>query len=365
MNIIDTANNNLNPYLWIVRVFFASILAGILLKFLIDFFLNAYTKRKDSLFTKSLLRHLSIPLVLFLPLLFLAIGFSTIYIPPTLSITANKVIQSLLIISFSWLLIKFVYVLEDLFYHEFEVDKADNFKERKIRTQLQFIKRMIIIIIVIITVSLLLLSFENVRRLGAGLLTGAGVAGIIIGFAAQKSLANLLAGFQIAFTQPIRIDDVLVVENEWGRVEEINLTYVVLRIWDQRRLILPITYFIETPFQNWTRTTAEILATVFLYLDYSVPVQKIREELKRIVEESEWWDKKVVALQVTNSTSETLELRALMSASNSSAAFELRCQVREKLIDFVQKNYPDSLPKMRAMLTKKIISSDGLKVPHN
>ncbi|MDQ3393827.1 MAG: mechanosensitive ion channel family protein [Bacteroidota bacterium] len=350
MIFFDNLNNNLHPLLWIAIVFFGSILLGSLVKYTITFFLRTYTQKKESLFTRSLLQHLSSPLAIFIPVLFLAIGFSSIVITVHIHFI-NKIIQVLLIISFAWLLIRFVYVLEDLVYIEFEVNKADNFRERKVRTQLQFIKKLIIIIIVIITISLLLLSFENVRRLGAGLLTGAGVAGIIIGFAAQKSLANLLAGFQIAFTQPIRIDDVLVVENEWGRVEEINLTYVVLRIWDQRRLILPITYFVETPFQNWTRTTAELLGTVFLYLDYTVPVQEIREELKRIVSGSEWWDKKVVALQVTNTTAESVELRALMSASNSSAAFDLRCLVREKLIDYVQKNYPDSLPKMRAEIS--------------
>lgn len=355
--------NTINPYLWISIIFVGSILAGLLLKYVIDFFLKTYTRKRDSVFTQSLLNHISGPLLIFLPVLFLAIGFSTIILPTVIHFPINKIVQVILIISFSWLIIKFVYVLEDLVYLEFEVDKADNFKERKIRTQLQFIKKLIIIVIIIVTISLLLLSFENVRRLGAGLLTGAGVAGIIIGFAAQKSLANLLAGFQIAFTQPIRIDDVLVVENEWGRVEEINLTYVVLRIWDQRRLILPITYFVEKPFQNWTRTTAEILGTVFLYLDYTVPVQEIREELVRIVSESKWWDKNIVGLQVTNSTAETIEVRALMSASNSSNAFDLRCQVRESLIDFIQKNYPDSLPKTRAVLADNIsrLDKDSLK----
>lgn len=357
MNLFSIFDNDLNPYLWIVIIFLGSIIAGLLLKFIIDLAFKTYTRKTDSFFTRSLLKHLNRPLIIFLPVLFLAIGFSTVILPAHLHLVVNQTIQILMIITFSWLLIKFVFVLEDLAYNEFEVDKSDNFKERKLRTQLQFIKKLIIIIIVIVMISLLLLSFENVRRLGAGLLTGAGVAGIIIGFAAQKSLANLLAGFQIAFTQPIRIDDVLVVENEWGRVEEINLTYVVLRIWDQRRLILPITYFVETPFQNWTRTTAEILGTVYLYLDYTVPVQEIREELIRLVEDSEWWDKKTVGLQVTNTTSETIELRALMSASNSSAAFDLRCMVREKLIEFIQKKYPDSLPKTRAEL---INYNDGM-----
>jgi small-conductance mechanosensitive channel len=160
-----------------------------------------------------------------------------------------------------------VKIFEDYVYHAYDFNKANNLEERKVQTQLRFIRKLIGAFIIIITVAVVLLTFDNVRKIGAGLLTGVGIGGIIIGFAAQKSLGNLLAGFQIAFTQPIRIDDVLVVEGEWGRVEDITLTYVVLNIWDQRRLILPITYFIEKPFQNWTRTTAELLGTVILYFE--------------------------------------------------------------------------------------------------
>jgi small-conductance mechanosensitive channel len=173
------------------------------------------------------------------------------------------------------------------------------------------------------------------------------VGGIIIGFAAQKSLSNLLAGFQLAFTQPLRIDDVLIVEGEWGRVEEITLTYVVLNIWDQRRLILPINYFIEKPFQNWTRNTADILGTVFLYLDYTAPLDALRAELTRLLEIDPLWDKRVKVLQVTNASEKTIEVRALMSASSSGNAFDLRCNVREGLITFLQKNHPDSFPVVR------------------
>ncbi|HEY9532960.1 MAG TPA: mechanosensitive ion channel domain-containing protein [Mucilaginibacter sp.] len=192
-----------------------------------------------------------------------------------------------------------------------------------------------------------MLSFDNVRKIGAGLLTGVGIGGIIIGFAAQKSLSNLLAGFQIAFTQPIRIDDVLVVEGEWGKVEDITLTYVVLNIWDQRRLILPITYFIGKPFQNWTRITAQILGTVFLYVDYTCPIDSVRNELNRLLTTTNLWDKRVGILQVTDSKERTMELRVLVSASNSSKAFDLRCFVRESLIRFIQENHSDTLPKVR------------------
>jgi small-conductance mechanosensitive channel len=170
----------------------------------------------------------------------------------------------------------------------------------------------------------------------------------VIGFAAQKTLGNLLAGIQIAITQPIRIDDVVVVEGEWGRIEEITLTYVVVRIWDLRRLVLPIGYFLEKPFQNWTRVSADVLGTVYLVVDYTVPVDEIRAQLERIVRESNLWDRKVCGVQVTDASERGIEVRALVSAADSSKAWDLRCEVREKLIAFLQQNYPGSLPRVRA-----------------
>lgn len=196
------------------------------------------------------------------------------------------------------------------------------------------------------------MTFDKVRQIGVSILASAGIAGIIIGFAAQRSLATLIAGIQIAITQPIRIDDVVIVENEWGWIEEITLTYVVIRIWDQRRLVVPITYFIERPFQNWTRTSAELLGTVYLYADYGIPVDELRQELEKIVNASPLWDKRVAKIQVTNATEKTVEMRALVSAENSSNAWELRCLVREKLIDFMQRNYPERLPRIRLETNK-------------
>jgi len=193
-----------------------------------------------------------------------------------------------------------------------------------------------------------LMSFETVRRLGTGLLTSAGIASVIVGFAAQRSISNLLAGFQIAFTQPIRLDDVLVVEGEFGRVEEITFTYVVLTIWDERRLVLPLNYFIEKPFYNWTRTTAQLTGTVFLHADYTVPVEALRAELRRLLETHPLWDQRVCVLQVTDSKETTVELRALVSAANAGDLWALRCAVREQLVAYLQAHYPQSLPRTRA-----------------
>ena len=256
----------------------------------------------------------------------------------------------LLIIAISWILIELSNVLRHSFIESFSIDKDDNLRERRLFTQINFIRKIVVIVIVSISFAFVLMNIESARQIGAGLLTSAGIAGIIVGFAAQKSIGNLLAGFQIAFTQPIRIDDVVVVEGEWGKIEEINLTYVVVRIWDQRRLVLPINYFIEKPFQNWTRTTADIWGTVFLYVDHSIPVKEMKKKLKEIVERTPHWDGKIQVLQVTDVKERTIELRCLMSARDSPSAFDLRCFVREEMIEFIQTNYPETLPKTRVLM---------------
>ncbi|OYW74366.1 MAG: hypothetical protein B7Z37_18145 [Verrucomicrobia bacterium 12-59-8] len=200
----------------------------------------------------------------------------------------------------------------------------------------------------------MLMVFDSVRQYGSSILASAGIAGLIVGVAAQRSIAGLLAGFQIAIAQPISIDDVVVVEGEWGRIEEITLTYVVVRIWYQRRLVLPINYFIEKPFQNWTRQTAEVPGTVFIQVDYSAPVGELRDELTRIVKASGHWDGRVVGLQVTDSLDSTLELRALASAADGSKARDLRCEIREKLVEYIRTNHPESLPRIRMGLDDRV-----------
>lgn len=287
------------------------------------------------------------PLIVFL--LLLAADFAVPLTPLSSAsfYVLDKTIDILLTLCFAALMVGLVKVGEDYVVYHYDLKKSNNLRERKIRTQLEFLRKILIAVIVIITACVILLSFPNLRKLGTGLLTGVGVGSIIIGFAAQRSLSNLLAGFQIAFTQPLRIDDVLVVEGEWGRVEEITLTYVVLSIWDERRLILPINYFIEKPFQNWTRISSDLLGTVFIYADYSLPIQPVRDEFQRLLDGSQLWDRRVGIIQVTNLSERTMELRALVSAADSSQAFDLRCLVREKLIGFIQEKYPESLPRER------------------
>jgi len=261
---------------------------------------------------------------------------------------AIHIIALLLIASISWLVIKMTYVLEDAVLSRFDVDVKDNLRARKVHTQLKVLRRIVTIVVAILAVGTILMTFEKIRQLGTTILASAGIIGLVVGIAAQRTIGTFIAGLQIAFTQPIRVDDVVIVENEWGRIEEITLTYVVVKIWDLRRLIVPITYFIEKPFQNWTRTTADILGSVFIYVDHTVPVDAVREELQRILERSQHWDRKVCVLQVTNTSERAIELRALMSASDASTAWNLRCEVRERLVTFIQKNYPEALPRLRA-----------------
>jgi small-conductance mechanosensitive channel len=217
-------------------------------------------------------------------------------------------------------------------------------------TQVNVISRVLVVLVAIIGIGLALMTFPRVRELGASLLASAGIAGIIVGFAARPVLENIIAGVQLALTQPINIDDVVIVDGEWGRIEEITTTYVVVRIWDDRRLICPFTKFISESFQNWTRRTADILGAVIIHADYTVPVEDVRQELNRIVQDHEKWDQRVCVLQVTDATENTIQLRALVSASSASRAWDLRVDVREKLIAYLQREHPNSLPRTRVAI---------------
>lgn len=347
-------------YLWNLCVIVFSILIGVILKYLVVPVIRKLTARElpYSIFRSSI-RHFKSILIFLIPLLVFNTLFPLMHLERASRVTINRILEICITIAFAVILIKLVRVLEDYLYHFFDSNKIDNLRERKLRTQIQFIRKFVISLIVILCSAAVLLNFESMRKIGAGLLTGVGIGGIIIGFAAQKSLGNLLAGFQIAFTQPIRIDDVVIVEGEWGKVEEITLTYVVVNIWDKRRLILPITYFIEKPFQNWTRTTAEILGVVFIYTDFTLPIEPVRQELSRLLRSNSLWDGKVDVLQVTDFTERSMQIRCLMSCRNSGDAFDLRCYVREHLITFIQNNYPETLARTRIVLESPDQSSSN------
>jgi small-conductance mechanosensitive channel len=285
---------------------------------------------------------------------FLAIGLLIILpmvpgIPTLYRDRFEQLVECLLVVFMGWLAIGGVYVFQAVTLRRFDISAADNLRARRVHTQMQFFRRILIAFVVVLTAGALLWSFHDARlwKFGTGLLASAGLASLVLATAAKTTASNLLAGLQIALSEPIRVDDVVVIEGEWGRIDEITSTYVVVKIWDQRTLVVPLSYFIEKPFANWTRHSGEILGTAFLYVDYSVPVEPLRAELTRVVSESPLWDKRVCGLQVTNLSEQTMELRCLMSSADSSRNFDLRCLVREKMIEFLRENYPQALPTFR------------------
>jgi small-conductance mechanosensitive channel len=288
-----------------------------------------------------------------LPLFLVLLVIPGLPVSTQVASVARRLLSVLLILTVGLLAVKVVQLGRDLILKRYDINSKDNLKARAIHTQMKMLVKIAVIVIVIISGASCLMIFDNVRQLGTSILASAGVIGIIIGFAAQRSIAALLAGLQLAITQPIRIDDVVIVEAEWGQIEEITLTYVVVRIWDLRRLVVPTSYFLEKSFQNWTRTSADLLGTVMIYADYRLPVDAVREHLGQIVKDHALWDGKVWRLHVTNATDRSIELRALVSAANSGDAWELRCDIRETLLAFLQTHYPECLPRVRAEIFER------------
>jgi len=298
----------------------------------------------------TLLRASRRPVGVVLPLLALFLALPALRWPQRLTDYLQHLLVLGLIAASAWLCLRLLDALAETVGATHRVDVKDNLAARKIETQVQLLRRIAAVLVIVVAGSLMLMTFPSIRHVGITLFASAGLAGLVAGMAARSTLSNLLAGIQIALTEPIRIDDVVIVEGEWGWIEEIATTYVVVRIWDLRRLVVPLSYFIEHPFQNWTRVTADLLGTVYVYADYTVPVEAVRAELQRILQASGMWDGKVWGLQVTDASEHTIQLRALMSAPDSGSAWNLRCHVREKLIAFLQERYPRSLPQVRAQL---------------
>ena len=270
-------------------------------------------------------------------------------IPVLLRSQMDQALRILLVLFVGWLAIGAVYVFQGLTLNRFDITVPDNLRARRVHTQMQFFRRILIGIVIIFDAAALLWSMHDptLWRYGTGLLASAGLASLLLAAAAKSTVSNLIAGMQIALSEPIRMDDVVIIQGEWGRIEEITNTYVVVKIWDERRLVVPLSYFIEQPFQNWTRKRSDILGTAFLYVDYTVPVEPLRAELARIARASSLWDGRVCGLQVTNLSERTMELRCLVSSAGSSENFDLRCIVREKMIEFLREHYPSALPTAR------------------
>lgn len=329
-------------------VFVAAVVVGLLVYGMLFKVLFRFAARTDTSLHQTLVQRWRHPAKLLLPLLTVLMMLPSLRGAAGESELLRQLITLALIGGIAWLCSATIRGLQELVLQRYDITATDNLKAREVSTQVNVLVKIVTVLILVVAGASMLMTFDKVRQVGMSLLASAGVVGIIAGFAAQRSLATLIAGIQIALTQPIRIDDVVTVEGEWGRIEEITLTYVVVCIWDLRRLVLPITYFLEKPFQNWTRVSANLLSTVTLHCDYRVPVAAVRAELDTILAATELWDGKAAGLIVLDATDKTIVLRAMVSTKNSSDAWDLRCLVREKLVAFLQREFPDCLPKLRA-----------------
>ena len=266
--------------------------------------------------------------------------------------SVSEFLSVLLTLAITWLVMRAVAGVGEAVIRLNPTDVGDNLHARRIQTQTHVLARTLMFFVLLIGVASALLALPGMRQIGASLLASAGVAGIAAGIAARPVLGNLIAGLQIALTQPIRLDDVVIMENEWGRVEEITATYVVVKIWDERRLIVPLQWVIENPFQNWTRTGSQLLGTVLLWVDYSVPLAPLRAEFERVCNAAPEWDRRVAIIQVVETNERAMQIRALMSAQDASLTWDLRCRVREALIDFIRRECPESFPRVRTEIDR-------------
>lgn len=281
------------------------------------------------------------------PVLGVIVALQILNFPRQYAHPLTQATSILMIVAVAIVLLRAVGIAQNAVLSRYDITAADNLQARKMYTQVHVIGKMVRVVIVVLTAASVLMVFDAVRQIGASVLASAGIVGIVAGIAAQKTLGNLFAGFQIALTQPMRQDDVVIVEGEWGRIEEITLSYVVVHIWDDRRLVVPLSYFIEKPFENWTRSSAALLGSVFVWVDYSFPVDAGRSFLKGLIESSASWDKRFWNLTVTDATERTMKLRVLATAEDSSKSWDLCCEIREKFIAFIQVSFPRCLPQIR------------------
>ncbi len=287
-------------------------------------------------------------LVRFMILLFAA-GMAAGFLPMSTHAAANvrHVFIALFIVQLGWIAAVVTNLAMDRYVGRLDMKASDNLSARKAATQMRIFRQAINVMLALLTAAFAMMSFDAVRQIGVSLFASAGVAGIVAGMAARPMLENLIAGVQLALTQPLRREDAVVINKEWGWVEEINSTYIVVRLWDWRRQVVPLSYLFQNPFTNWTRNSSSIIGTVLVYADFSLPMDAVREKATEIVKASPLWDGQVVNIQVSDAREQVMEVRVLASASDSPRAWDLRCEVREKLIAFIRDTYPDSLPRMR------------------
>jgi len=313
------------------------------------------------LFWRALVARTEGPMRLGLAILAVAAAMTVAPLPAEHAAIGHRILLLAVIVLLGWVALTALEIWVTVYLHRFTADAADNPLARKHITQTRILRRVAATLIILITVSAGLMTFDAVRQYGVSLLASAGAASIVVALALQPLLKNIFAGIQLAVTQPIRIDDAVIVENEWGNVEDITTTYVVVRLWDWRRLVVPLSYFIEKPFQNWSREGTELIGTVMLYADYTAPVAVLRNKLTEILQASPLWDRKVASLQVTDLRDNTMEIRMLVSASTAGRVFDLRCELREKMVEYLQAAHPSALPRWRGEISdaRRSVASDG------
>ncbi|MGH9466165.1 MAG: mechanosensitive ion channel family protein [Terriglobales bacterium] len=339
-----------------------ALAAGLIAQAVVFAVLKRLAAKPGRIWEASLFQHARIPSRWLFPILAMLLALPAAPLPQLLRRGLEHLFSLILIAGGAWCIMLATSVLSDIVAARYRIDVADNLRARRIGTQIQVTRRVVRVIVIMLAFALMLLTFPGARAIGTSMLASAGLGALVIGLAMRPTLSNLVAGIQIAIAQPMRIEDAVIVEGEWGWIEEITATYVAVRLWDWRRMILPLTYFIEHPFQNWTRTTATLLGSVYLYLDYSAPLDELRKELERICHATDKWYGGVCVLQVSDAKEYTIEVRALADAKDAPTAWDLRCLIREGLIGFLQKNHPAALPKTRAELAgmvTSVLAGDG------
>jgi small-conductance mechanosensitive channel len=350
-------------WLWPIGILAGSIILTLVLHSISFTIGKRIAARRGGVVSSSLIHHAERPTRWIFPLI------GTILVLPMLPVrwelvqALREIVGLGVIAAVAWAIILLTEVLSDAAYAKYRVDISDNLAARRIRTQIAVLRRIFNIVVLVVTLGIMLMTFPGVRQLGTSVLASAGLAGLVVGMAMKPTLSNLLAGVQIALTEPIRIEDVVIVAGDYGWIEEIRTTYVIVRTWDLRRLVVPLTYFIENTFQNWTRQTADLLSYVYIYCDYTTPVEELRQEFRRILESTPFWDKKVCVLQVSDTTAQAMQIRALGSAANSSDSWNLQCHVREKLIQFLQEKHPETLPTSRVEYRPSLVDSPDASLP--
>ena len=352
--ILQFIEQHWNELAWSGGILAAAIAAALVVRAVVFWMLRKWAHRKGSVLGQSLVRHGQGPTHWIFPLLAVLIVLPGLPLPRELMSALEHIAGIGLIAASAWLAVLLIEIVSDLIAGRYRIDVADNLAARRIQTQFQMIHRIAMVAVAVVALSIALMTIPAIKHIGMSILASAGLASLIVGMAMKGTLSNLVAGVQIAFAQPFRIGDAVVIESDWGWIEEIGTMYVVVRIWDLRRLVIPLSYFLDHSFENWTRTSADLLGHCYIYTDYSVPVDEVRAELRRICASTPLWNKKVCVLQVSDAFQSTLQLRALMDARNSGEAWDLRCLVREKLVDFLHKNYPGSLPRYRAEVETKM-----------